>query len=723
MEHVKSVRPRICLIPDPNYLSIEIHCFSDASEEAFASACYIRVVYNDWFSVNIMYGKGKLAPRKKTMTVPRLELLAACLGVRVVEKVRYDLKSSPDISRVIYWVDAKSVLALIRNTETRFPVFVSNRLSEIHDFTTPKLWRYCPSDLNCADKGTRVIMPSKLDCVETWINGPPFLLKAESEWPKQDVNLPISVISACLKIEAKHDPFKRFFERCSSLRKLQRAVVYLSRFKKYLWSKTKRSNLPPITSSDVSLSKNPISVSELESSLFDLCRIVQNQVFSGPMEHLTSGGRTKLKPTVRDEMNSIQSLCPFVDKDGLLRVGGRLQRSNLPEGTKHPIILPKRHMLTDLVVRHYHTESRHYGYEYVLSQTRHVFWILRGKSTVKFYTKDCYFCKVRRAAMCKQLMAPLPKERTTAGGRPWQICGCDFFGPEKVKIGVNGRKTDKRYGCIFVCFRTRAVHIEMVYSLTMDSFISAFLRFYYTRGGAILEVWSDNATNFVSAAKELSADNWFDEKLFKDTLAKKGVDWNFIPSRSPHQGGIWERMVKEVKHLLSAVYNEECYRTLSDEEYMTYLKEIENILNWRPLTSTSDDPADFSCLSPHSILSMGLLPASPAYKPLKRDAIRKCWRTVQLMSEDFWKRWVDFYLPTLQKRSKWTSVEKNVKQGDLVLIIDSNLLRNEWSRGRITQTFPNKDGLVRRVEVITPQRKKFIRDIRHICLLEGDATD
>ena len=670
-----------------------------------------------------MPGKGKLAPLKKTMTVPRLELLAACLGVQVVRRVRHDLKSSKDISRVIYWVDAKSVLALIQNTETRFPVFVSNRLSEIHDFTVSDQWNYCPTEINPADHGSRVIMPSKLESLRSWIEGPLFLRKTETEWPKQDDSVPISVISASLRVEAKHNPFQRFIERCSSLNKLKRAVAYLSRFKKYLWSKTKRANIPPLTSSDVSLWKHPLSVTELESSLFDLCRLAQKDIFPEAVDFLSSSERKEHKPSLRDEMNSIRALCPFVDGDGLLRVGGRLQRSNLSKDSKHPIILPKRHMLTDLVVRHYHSESRHSGYQYVLAQTRRQFWILRGQSAVKFYIKDCSFCKIRRAAICKQLMAPLPKQRATPGGRPWQVCGCDFFGPEKVTIGAGGRKTDKRYGCVFVCFRTRAIHIEMVYTLSMDSFISAFLRFYYTRGGAILEVWSDNATNFISAAKELSTDNSFDEKLFKDTLAKKGVDWHFIPSKSPHQGGIWERMVKEIKYLLSAVYNQECYRTLSDEEYMTYLKEIENILNWRPLTSVSDDPQDFSCLSPNSILNMGSLPVSPAYKPLKRDAIRRCWRTVQLMAEEFWKRWVIFYLPTLQKRSKWLTIERNVKEGDLVLLIDSNPLRNQWSRGRIIKTFPDKDGLVRRVEVRTPERKTLIRDIRHICLLEGDVTE
>ena len=285
-------------------------------------------------------------------------------------------------------------------------------------------------------------------------------------------------------------------------------------------------------------------------------------------------------------------------------------------------------------------------------------------------------------------------------------------------------KTYKRYGCVFVCFRTRAVHIEMVYSLSTDSFISAFLRFFYTRSGAVREVWSDNATNFISASKELIKDASFDEKLFKDTLSKKGVDWQFIPARSPHQGGIWERMVKQVKTLLTAVYNQEGYRKLSDEEYMTYLKEVENILNWRPLTSNSDDPQDFSCLSPHSLLSMGIIPSSvPQYKPLKKDTYRRCWGTVQLMADEFWKRWILFYLPTLQKRSKWFDVQRNLKVGDLVLLIDNNALRNQWSRGRVTKVFPNKDGLVRRIELVTPDGRNFLRDIRQVCLLEIDGTD
>ena len=315
-------------------------------------------------------------------------------------------------------------------------------------------------------------------------------------------------------------------------------------------------------------------------------------------------------------------------------------------------------------------------------------------------------------------MTPLPRDRTVPGGRPFEICGCDMFGPEYV---VLGRKRYKRYGCIWTCFKTRAIHVEMVYHMTTDAFLSAFFRFYYTRGCSISEIWSDHGSNFILAAKELDPENFdFDEKQFVDTLGRKGICWTFIPPRAPHQGGLWERMVKEVKTLLHAVYSQEYYRNLSDDEFQTYLKEIENILNYRPLTSCSDDPTDFTCLSPNSILNLGSIPVSSFCEPHKSDAYRKSWRTSQLMAEEFWKKWVMFYLPTLQKRSKWSSAEPNLKVGDLVLLIDNNPLKNQWSRARVSDTYPSNNGLVRKIEVTTPYGKKLIRDVRSVCLLEVD---
>ena len=161
-----------------------------------------------------------------------------------------------------------------------------------------------------------------------------------------------------------------------------------------------------------------------------------------------------------------------------------------------------------------------------------------------------------------------------------------------------------------------------------------------------------------------------------------------------------------------------CYRTLNDEEFLTYIKEIESVLNCRPLTALSDDPNDFSYLLPMSVLNLCLNPALPFGKFVQGDGLRKSWKTAQLVADHFWRNWRLFYLPLLQ-RHKWKDSKPNVKVGDLVLLTDADVLRNQWSRARIVKVFPDRDGRERRVEVMTPNRKLFVRDIRYIYPLEA----
>ena len=729
IEIVKSIKPIICLIPKSGYKSLQVHCFCDASSESFAACCYLRVEYEDMVWVNFLRGKSKLSPTQKNMTIPMLELLAACLGVMLTKQAIAALRSKPDISDTVYWSDAKSVLALIANKDKRFKVFVANRLSLIHDFTDPGQWRYCPTDQNPADHATRSILPDKIDKLKTWIEGPSFLTQPEQEWPAvSDISaedITVCAVSVEKEVEPPH-PLEKLINHYSSLDRLKRATAYFSRFGSFLRQRAKDKNLMQSRSKAkeektmFGLRSNPMSVSELEQAENDLCRFVQSQSFSAACDYLASPMKHKKDKAVKQQLQSLRALSPFLDDDKILRVGGRLQRSALARASKHQAILPKRHHYTGLVILDRHEKSLRKGYHFVLGQVRLKYWPLRGQSTTRFYLRICMFCRLRRATIAKQLMAPLPKERLVTGSKPFEISGCDLFGPEYVML--EPRRKRKVYGCIFTCFSTRAIHIEVVHSLSADSFLNAFVRFSATRGSPVREVWSDNATNFVAAQKELDpsvAD--FDENVFISSMAYKGVKWTFIPPRSPHIGGLWEIMVKEVKRLLKAVYQKECYRTLNLEEFETFLKEIEGILNWRPLTSLSDDPEDFACLSPMSILHLGLDTPLPVGKILKSDDYRKTWHTHQRMANDFWKQWVLFYLPLLQKRSKWFHKQDNLKPGDLVLLVDKDLVRNQWSRARVVKVYPDKQGLVRKVEIVMPNKKILTRDIRGLCPLDFEV--
>ena len=267
---------------------------------------------------------------------------------------------------------------------------------------------------------------------------------------------------------------------------------------------------------------------------------------------------------------------------------------------------------------------RHSGYSRVLGRIRQKFWIANGVSAVRFYLKDCVFCDFRRAREGKQLMAPLPIERITSGGRPFEVTGVDFWGPEFVFGNFDqskSRKKVKRYGCLFTCFATRAVHLEICNSLTTDSFLCALNRFLASRGFSTKKFWSDQGTNFVGAHNEIKDSvQKIDERKLVDSLAPRGLDWTFSPPRSPHQSGEWEVMVRETKLVLHSVYADNSYRTLNEEEFLTYVKEVEAILNSRPPTALTDDPNDFGYLSPMSILNLCLEPSLPLRQFLEAEA-------------------------------------------------------------------------------------------------------
>ena len=163
----------------------------------------------------------------------------------------------------------------------------------------------------------------------------------------------------------------------------------------------------------------------------------------------------------------------MLDGEGILRVGGRLENAAISYDAKHQIILPYRHHLTNLIIPKYHQGAGHLGQEYVLSSLRQLFWIIKGRSAVRRVLSECFLCRKLGAARGEQLMGNLPKERLIPKNPPFTSVGLDYFGPLHVQ---QGRSHVKRYGCVFTCLTTRAVHIEITSTLDTDSFINALRR-------------------------------------------------------------------------------------------------------------------------------------------------------------------------------------------------------------------------------------------------------
>ena len=157
---------------------------------------------------------------------------------------------------------------------------------------------------------------------------------------------------------------------------------------------------------------------------------------------------------------------------------------------------------------------------------------------------------------------------------------------------------------------------------------------------------------------------------------------------------------------------------LSDESLRTLLCEVESIINSRPIVKTSDDINDASALTPNHLL---LLRECPQYAPgifQESDLYRRRWRAVQHLANDFWRRWTRQYLPELQRRQKWLSKCRNVKVGDLVLIINENTPRGVWPIALVKETFSSDDDLIRSVKVKTAS-SEFVRPVNKLVLLEG----
>lgn len=297
---------------------------------------------------------------------------------------------------------------------------------------------------------------------------------------------------------------------------------------------------------------------------------------------------------------TLRKLAPFLDRDGVLRVSGRLIHSALSHESKHPV-LSGRHRLTELIVERTHRTHLHPGrraLQYILAQN---FWILGTHQTIKRCLSRCYECFRAHPRALQPLMVDLPLERVERQAKPFSISGVDYARPFLV-CGRRARGVTpfKCYICIFVCFTTKAIHFELAFSLSTDSFLTA-LRCFIARRGRCSLLYSDCGTNFMGAHRELVG-------CMRDASERETIKWSFNPPSAPHFGGLWETEVKSMKIHLKRVVEDQI---LTVEEFSTVLAQIEAVLNSRPLCPTSDDPQDLEILSPGHFLTFELLVAVP----------------------------------------------------------------------------------------------------------------
>ena len=329
---------------------------------------------------------------------------------------------------------------------------------------------------------------------------------------------------------------------------------------------------------------------ELDEAERHLQYLVQGEAFEAERKDLLDNKFVK-------GSSRIAPHSPFISPNGLIRSSGRIKRLiEVGFNVKYPIILDARHPFVKLFLEHTHVKHYHQGVEYLRSIVQEHYTVLKLSSSLRSIKAHCLRCREFQAVTMQPIMSDLPKERLAYQSPPFTNTGVDYFGPFYVTVR---RTTEKRWGFLFTCLTTRAVHVEIVTSMDTSSCVMGVERF-VSRRGTLAMIWSDNGTNFIGAEKELreSIEKWNVVNIAAE-LAYKGIKWRFNPPSAPHQGGIWERLVRSFKRVLYTILGT---RRLTDEVLHTTFCLVENALNSRPLTPVSADPCDLNALTPNHFL-------------------------------------------------------------------------------------------------------------------------
>ncbi|XP_063545181.1 uncharacterized protein LOC134753270 [Cydia strobilella] len=670
--------PRRALCDD--FVTVQLHAFSDASMKAYAACVYLRTVSKSGnVSVHLLVAKSKLAPLRQRLTIPKLELCGSLLATQLTKKVVNSLRL--EIDSIYFHCDSTIVLGWLKTCKKQLKQFVHNRVTEITNAFDPSAWHYVPTDMNPADIGSRGQNALQLKNSTLWFQGPHFLHQKDIQWPLQPQSVNVSdlpEIKTHCHISAAADIQENdFTEKFSNFSKMQRVVAYMYRFKHNCQNTNKRFG--------------PLRISELKLALISLCKKVQSEIFNKQFLLLTKGTLTT--------KDKIIKLNPFIDQDNLIRVGGRLSNSNYDYDTKHPILLHASHHITKTLVQHYHKIHLHAGPQLLLSMLRHKFWIISGRNLCRKITHDCLTCLRFSGRTYQPIMSPLPAQRLHAD-HPFTHTATDYAGPILI-LNRKGRGAQliKAYIVVFVCLAVRAVHLELVTDLTSQGFIAALNRF-IARRGKPATLLSDNGTQYVGSCNELAKFLKENSNDITAYSAENEIKFKFAPAYSPNFNGLSEGSVKSVKYHLKRVLS----MTNLDYEHMnSALVHIEGTLNSRPLTPLSSDPSDLAPLCPaHFLIGRTItLPPAPQVEETRPLTTLSKYMRVQQLKAHFWKRYSKEYISELQSRSKWRTQGAHPQLGEMVIIKDDRLPPNRWLLGRVTAVHPGSDGVNRVADILT----------------------
>ncbi|XP_062704119.1 uncharacterized protein LOC115258504 [Aedes albopictus] len=489
LSQLEAIRIPRCIFPCRG--RIQLHGFCDASEQAYGAVVYARTTDdNGNVSVVLVAAKSRVAPIKQ-ISLPRLELNGAHL---LTDLMRQITEALPHVEVDHWaWTDSSIVLHWLASHPRKWKTFVANRTAAILEYLPRSCWRHVSSKENPADLASRGLTPTELVGNRLWFQGAPWLKNDESEWNQDppleavdedamEVKRVKSLHTTTTRAATSFEIEKQLITKCSSFFVLVRLLACVQRaihnFKSYVRNQAIDDRRTGEATPD-----------ELHRAKIQLLQAAQHDEYGQEVELLRKGKSLQSK-------HILSPLHPFLDVDGTMRVGGRLQNSAQPYDMMHPIILPPRHRVTELLVRDLHLRDLHAGSALLTSTLRQQYWIIGCQTVVRKVVQGCTRCVRLKGKTAGQLMGNLPPARVLAT-RAFSHVGVDYAGPIMLKAAcVRGVKTTKGYLAVFVCLSTRAIHLEVASDLSSDTFLGALKRFISRRGYPV-EIRSDNGTNFV----------------------------------------------------------------------------------------------------------------------------------------------------------------------------------------------------------------------------------
>ena len=686
--------------------------FCDASTKAYSAVIYLTLEADMGAEVRFLASKTRVAPVVGT-TIPRMELLSALLLSKLISSVAIALKSEMLFEDPICFTDSKVALYWIQGTQYEWRQFVQNRVTTIRELVKPQCWRHCPGSENPADIPSRGMSASVLAESQQWLNGPQWLnFECTSHLSCDEKGEPIpdqcrnemKIKDAVHVLVSVGNDVTEIFnpEICSSTYRLFKITALVKKFIHYLRSRVHNCALP--------------SIRDVQSSVLDL---------DGARLYWIKCAQSQLLTDKKFPLWE-QQLGLYQDKSGVWRCKGRMSNSCLRPSAQNPILLDKKHHLAKLVVMDAHLRVLHDGVSETLAELRSAYWLVRGRQFVRKLLYNCVVCrKFEGRPYRSQPPPPLPDFRVRQS-RPFQTTGVDFAGPFFVKP-TDGQGTTKVWLCLYTCCSTRAVHLDLVPDMTAATFLRSFKRF-TARRGIPMRMISDNAKTFKAASAGLI-------EILKNSEAVKyfsqlHIEWKFNLERAPWWGGIFERMVKSAKRCLKKAIGR---NSLTHDELLTLVVEVEAVLNSRPLSYVSSEDVTEPLTPSHLLTGYRVLslpdPDTPNDDPdFSSDSAACLTRRMHHLTkslQQFWRRWKREYLLELREhhRTQLSRGETRIPEvGEVVTVYDEGHPRGLWRLGRVECLIEGVDGVVRGVKVKVVSKKSHAkvlrRPVQHIYPLE-----